>query len=123
MTRKLRLLSIAIALGFCDAHASGNQSPIVSRFDQQHIATNYELAQIPTAAGMFMPVVTGSSKATLRETIVGDVNLDGEVNFLDIAPFIAILSSGVYEPEADFDQDGAVNSIDIIVFIVILVNG
>ena len=40
---------------------------------------------------------------------LGDCNQDGIVNFLDINPFIAILSSGDYSEQADVNQDGEVS--------------
>ena len=50
----------------------------------------------------------------------GDLDFNGVVDFGDIAPFIAILLSGIYEREADFDFDGAVTFQDIPLFIEIL---
>ena len=50
----------------------------------------------------------------------GDVNLDGIVNFLDIAPFISILSTGgspAEESQADCSGDGVVSFLDISPFI------
>ena len=52
--------------------------------------------------------------------LLGDVNKDGEVNFLDIGPFIALLSGGGLQPEGDINEDGAVNFLDISPFIGIL---
>ena len=49
--------------------------------------------------------------------LLGDVNLDEEVSFFDIAPFIALLTSGDYQDEADMNQDGAVDFRDIAPFI------
>ena len=51
-----------------------------------------------------------------------DVNLDGVVNFLDIAPFISVLTIGNFQAEADCNQDGVVNFLDIAPFITILTN-
>ena len=51
---------------------------------------------------------------------LGDVNLDGAVNFLDIGPFISILSSDDYLFEADIDQNGVVDFLDIQHFIELL---
>lgn len=48
---------------------------------------------------------------------LGDCNFDGVMNFLDIAPFISILISGVYIEEADCNEDGYVNLLDINPFI------
>lgn len=50
----------------------------------------------------------------------GDINLDGNTNFLDIAPFIALLSSNGFQAEADCDQNGVVNFLDIAPFIAAL---
>ena len=54
--------------------------------------------------------------------LLGDVNLDGVVNFFDIAPFIGILTgtNGVFQVEADVNEDGAVTFFDIATFIAIL---
>ena len=49
--------------------------------------------------------------------LLGDVNRDGVHDFLDIAPFIAVLASGEYQIEADTDQNGVVNFLDIHQFI------
>ncbi len=50
----------------------------------------------------------------------GDVNLDGGVNFLDISPFIGVLSEGGFQVQADINCDGVVNFLDISPFISIL---
>ena len=58
---------------------------------------------------------------TLRsESLLGDVNQDGFVNFSDIAPFISILSVNGYQAEADVNEDGALDFFDISPFIAIL---
>lgn len=54
------------------------------------------------------------------DSILGDVNRDGIVNFLDIAPFIAVLSSGQFQDEADIDRNGVLNFLDIAPFLAIL---
>lgn len=51
------------------------------------------------------------------EFLIADVNLDGVVNFLDIAPFIDLLSSAQYQREADVNEDGIVDFLDISFFI------
>ena len=52
--------------------------------------------------------------------LLGDCNLDGNVNFLDISPFINILSTQDFFAQADCNQDGGVNFLDISPFIGIL---
>ena len=52
--------------------------------------------------------------------LLGDVNQDGNVNLLDVGPFVEALSMGDYLCEADTNQDGAVNLLDVDQFIDIL---
>jgi hypothetical protein len=54
------------------------------------------------------------------DTLKGDVDLSGEVDFLDISPFIDALAVGGTQPEADCNCDGAVDFLDINPFIGIL---
>ena len=51
---------------------------------------------------------------------LGDVNQDGNVDFLDISPFITALSTGAFSCEADIDQNGTVDFLDISPFIALL---
>ena len=51
---------------------------------------------------------------------LGDCNQDGAVDFLDIAPFISILSATDFLAEADTNEDGMVNFLDIAPFITLL---
>ena len=50
----------------------------------------------------------------------GDLDLDGDVDFFDIQPFIDVLSTGGDQPEADCNCDGSVDFFDIQFFIDIL---
>ena len=71
-----------------------------------------------------LPQVTfmESILAELAAPLLGDVNLDGVVDFLDISPFISLLTNNGFQLEADVNQDGAVNFLDISPFIAILAN-
>ena len=53
-------------------------------------------------------------------TILGDVNMDGVVDFFDIAPFITVLSAQTFQAEADIDGNGVVDFFDIQPFIGLL---
>lgn len=52
--------------------------------------------------------------------LLGDVNLDGAVNLLDVDPFIERLSTGSYQAEADINQDGTVDLLDVGPFVQLL---
>ena len=67
-----------------------------------------------------------STAATLTVTldgpvVLGDLNLDGVVNFLDISPFIQVLTtSGGFQAEGDINESGTVDFLDISEFISLL---
>ncbi len=52
--------------------------------------------------------------------LIGDVNLDFEVNLLDIGPFIDLITSGGFLVEADINQDKLVNLLDVAPFVNLL---
>lgn len=59
--------------------------------------------------------------AVAQESILlGDVNLDGVVNLLDVAPFVDRISTGTFQAEADINQDGEVNLLDVQPFVDLL---
>ena len=58
--------------------------------------------------------------SVVSEVLLGDINLDGTVNFLDISPFVGVLAAGEFQASADINQDGVVNFLDISPFIDIL---
>lgn len=56
----------------------------------------------------------------IPDFIIGDVNGDGVVNLLDVAPFVTAVSNGDYIPAADTNQDGAINLLDVDPFVGLL---
>ena len=54
------------------------------------------------------------------EVLLGDINLDGVVNLLDVGPFVDIITSGDFQAEADINEDGEVNLLDVGPFVSIL---
>lgn len=52
--------------------------------------------------------------------LLGDVNLDGEVNLLDVQPFVNRVTTGTFQAEADINQDGVVDLLDIQPFVELL---
>jgi hypothetical protein len=57
------------------------------------------------------------------EPLLGDLNLDSEVNGLDVDPFVEVLLSGPYQLEADMNEDQVVNGLDVDPFVVAVVGG
>ena len=63
------------------------------------------------------------AKATISvpsDVLLGDVNLDGEVNLLDVSDFVDRISTGVFQAEADVNQDEQVNLLDVSPFVDLL---
>ena len=54
--------------------------------------------------------------------ILGDINLDGAVDFSDISTFISVLLAGEFHVEADINEDSFVDFFDISPFIDLLVS-
>ena len=52
--------------------------------------------------------------------LLGDVNCDGTVNLLDVAPFVDAIMNGVFDPKADINEDGMVNLLDVNPFVALL---
>ena len=61
-----------------------------------------------------------ASLTNVPDILLGDVNTDGAVNFLDLSPFIGLLTNGGFQFEADINQSGSVDFLDIAPFIQIL---
>jgi len=59
----------------------------------------------------------------LEDDILGDVNLDGTLNILDIVIMINMILDGEYANIADVNEDGALDILDIVVMVNILVGG
>jgi hypothetical protein len=55
--------------------------------------------------------------------LLGDVNSDGQVNGLDVDPFVDTLLNGPYDPTGDMNEDGAVNGLDVDLFVAAIVGG
>jgi len=75
------------------------------------------------AAGAITVANFSVSDNSSPEVLLGDVNRDNVVNFSDISPFIAVLSAGIFQLEADVDGSGEVDFSDISPFISILSAG
>ena len=76
---------------------------------------NANVLDLPTAyTGMAIRITTDTG------VLKGDVNQDGVINLLDVAPFVDAISNGTLIPEADVNCDGVVNLLDVEPFVALL---
>ena len=97
---------------------TGITSLTMSRRDAMGMVRLYFTADAVTVSG----TLEGGFELTYEaaKIIKGDVNGDGEVNLLDIAPFVELLTSGGFQAEADINMDGLVNLLDVSLFVALL---
>ena len=107
---------------------SDGQSLLASS-DQLGLGGTETLSSIILDPGTYFTQITGvedtiqlySLELTAAPTVLkGDLDLNGEVGFSDIPPFIGALISGVFQAEADVNCDTVVSFADIPLFIAIL---
>ena len=55
--------------------------------------------------------------------VLGDVNCDGEVNLLDVSPFVDLIINAGFSDKADMNADGEINLLDVQPFVDLLANG
>ena len=65
-------------------------------------------------------IVAGLAIRLASPPLPGDVNCDGMVDFLDIAPFIVAVTNGMNDPKADINLDSSVDFLDVNPFIGLL---
>ena len=53
----------------------------------------------------------------------GDVNQDGIVDLLDVAPFVNLIVEGAFQLEGDLNGDGTVDLLDVTPFTTLLIGG
>ena len=81
---------------------------------------NSDSREFPRTGAHIYIAISTASAVTGPEGLLGDCNRDGVVDFLDISPFIEILSADGFLAQADTNEDGVVNFLDISPFILLL---
>ena len=78
--------------------------------------TDVDISDFPASGDQYFLVTS----LVPSDVLLGDTDLNGVVNFLDIPSFITILFTGEFQAEADIDQSGEVNFLDIPLFVAIV---
>lgn len=63
---------------------------------------------------------TERAELSIIAVLLGDTNLDGFVDLLDVMPFVELLTGGGYLPHADINEDEVVDLLDVAPFIDLL---
>ena len=72
--------------------------------------------------GMTVNPTIGISTINVGSFLLGDVNCDGVVDLLDVAPFVDLLTNGEFSDKADINMDGVVDLLDVDPFVDLLSN-
>lgn len=72
-------------------------------------------------SGNFLILV--GSPGIFQMDMPGDINCDGQVNLLDVAPFVDLIVDGVFSNKADINGDGQVDLLDVGPFVELLAVG
>lgn len=65
----------------------------------------------------------GAFAAQIDGGLLGDINCDGQVDLLDVQPFVDVLTSGVFSFKADINSDGVVDLLDVGPFVIEISGG
>ena len=97
-----------------------NLAGVNTSSDHDAIRETFENEEHTIAGNRSGSLVKRTIESPIDMALLGDVDLNGEVDFGDIAPFVAILTNMGFQEEADVDESGAVDFGDIPVFITLL---
>ena len=93
--------------------------PITGTGSQLTLTLNYNTNGGPEPIAIDNVSVTSGGGGG-PSVLIGDVNLDNTVSFLDIVPFVALLTTNMFQAEADINGDNMVTFLDIGPFVDIL---
>ena len=107
---------------------------VANNFDAK-IGDSYQIINSPAVSGQFNSVDQSSNMSAthgylfdvvyggnfvsvevVSRYLLGDANMDGVVDLLDVAAFVQVLVSGSYLLEADVNGDGVVDLLDVAPF-------
>ena len=99
---------------------TGSDIPLPS---SEKVRINFWLfqGQVPTNGLEHELVINSFQFTPAAAVLLGDIDLNGVVDFSDIPPFIAVLLDNGFQEEADTNLDGMVTFLDIPSFINILI--
>ena len=103
---------------------SGEVEPIVFRINTVELIvdTNYQGKLIITSNADNIPIEISINLSIVNGGQIGDINLDGNIDVLDIVSVVNIILFGEYNDLADLNTDGVVNVLDVIQLVNLILN-
>lgn len=99
---------------------SGTLQEVLTDVDMVRILSSVS----PAFQGDAIAATLGIDNITaVPKDLLGDVNRDWVVDEQDIDPFVGRLITGFYQVEADMNQDGRVNGLDVAPFVAVMTGG
>ena len=92
-------------------------TPIVGTGNTIEIRATFEFAFEAFAFDNLQILTFGDDKV-----LIGDVNCDGVIDLLDVAPFVELVLAGEFSDKADINDDGTVDLLDVAPFVDLLLS-
>ena len=114
------LLLVTTGGDFIKLNANGASSNIIESTELLSSPSDLAFSEVSKIAATALPIADGLT--VISDVLLGDVNLDGMITLLDVAPFVDLLTNGMYQVEADINKDGIVDLLDVSPFVDLLTN-
>ena len=103
---------------------AGENEPIMLRIDPSELIINndYQGKLIIPSNADSMPIEILINLSIADDTQIGDINMDGNINVLDVVLLVDIILFGEYNGLADLNVDGIINVLDVIQLVNIILN-
>ena len=79
--------------------------------------TRFEICEVEIEGSQQITTKTYVDNIRISGLLLGDVDQDGNIDLLDVFPFVEILSENGFTLEADLNLDGAVDLNDVPFFV------
>ena len=101
---------------------SGNLSAVLGVDGDVNTAQDSVSGTVKTSRFILTYLSDVENEFCFGSALLGDINLDGDIDLLDIQPFVNLLATQTFQGEADINGDGEVSLLDVAPFVMILTN-
>lgn len=114
------LISTSLPIGSVRADEDATTTDAVASTTETVAAAAAPEEMVVEQTQAVLPIVTGTCYEPVLPQLVGDVNMDGNVNLIDkdllTASYNASSTEAAYNADADFNHDGIVDFLDLAAF-------